>query len=154
LTIKEELTSELRDAMKSKDARRRDVIRMIEAEVSVARSAPGFSGQVDDNLYRKAIAAYAKKMDKARLEYEGLGGRGAEMADKLGWEVRYLARWLPKKMDEAATSALVRATIAELGVEREPKAAGRVIGQIMKSHKDEVDGGLVNRLVAAELAAI
>jgi hypothetical protein len=27
------------------------------------------------------------------------------------------------------------------------------MGQIMKVHKDEVDGGLVNRLVAEELAA-
>jgi uncharacterized protein YqeY len=40
-----------------------------------------------------------------------------------------------------------------LGVAGNPKASGRVIGQIMRTHKDEVDGGLVNRLVAETLSA-
>lgn len=73
------------------------------------------------------------------------------MAEKLGWEVEYLSRWLPKKLDEASTAALVRSAIAELGVAGDSKASGRVIGQIMKDHKDEVDGALVNRLVAEAL---
>ena len=151
MTIKEELKAELNDAMKSRDARRRDVIRMIDTEVTMARSALGFTGEVDDELYRKVIASYSKKMEKAKAEYDALGERGMAMAEKLGWEVEYLGRWLPKKLGEAETSQLVEATIAELGVAGDPKAAGRVIGQIMKSHKDEVDGGLVNRLVAAAL---
>jgi len=150
VTIKEELIAELREAMKQKDVARRELIRIIDTEVTLVRSASGFSGEVDDDLYRKVIAGYAKKMDKARAEYEELGDRGAEMARKLAWEVEYLSRWLPSKLDEAATRQLVQKAIAELGA-TDPKAAGRVIGEIMKSHKKEVDGALVNRLVAAEL---
>jgi len=151
-TIKEQLSEELKDAMKTRDVNRRDVIRLIETEISLARSAPGFKGEVNDDLYRQVISSYSKKMDKARAEYLELGPRAEEMARKLGWEVDYLSRWLPTKLDEASTEVLVRTTISELGVEGEPKAAGRVIGQIMKTHKDEVDGGLVNRLVAAALS--
>ena len=150
-TIKEQFAQELKDAMKARDVDRRDVIRQIDTEVALARSAPGFTGEVDDDLYRQVIASYSKKMDKARTEYLGLGPRGQEMVRKLGWEVEYLSRWLPIRLDEAATEALVQAAIAELGVSGDPKAAGRVIGQVMKNHKDEVDGGLVNRLVAAAL---
>ena len=153
MTIKEELSAELIDAMKARDARRRDVIRMVETEVTLARSAPGFQGEIDDNLYRKVIASYAKKMDKAKAEFEEAGERGAAMAEKLGWEVEYLSRWFPKKLDEESTAILVRSTIEELGVAGDPKASGRVIGQIMRTHKDEVDGGLVNRLVAETLSA-
>ncbi len=153
MSIKEELATELREAMKSRDARRREVIRMIETEVAMARSAPGFRGEVDDDLYRQVIASYSKKMDKARQEYEGYGDRGAEMVAKLGWEVDYLSRWLPQKLDEEATRNLVRHAIAALGVGGDPKASGRVIGQVMKAHKDEVDGGLVNRLVTEELSS-
>jgi hypothetical protein len=151
MTIKEELNAELKDAMKARDARRRDVIRMIETEVTLARSAPGFKGDIDDALYRRVIAAYAKKMEKAKGEFEEAGERGAAMAEKLGWEVEYLSRWLPKKLDAESTAALVSNAIAELGVAGDPKASGRVIGQIMKEHKDEVDGALVNRLVAEAL---
>jgi len=150
-SIKEQLAEELKNAMKTHDVDRRDVIRMVESEVSLAKSAAGFKGEVNDDLYRQVIASYSKKMDKARTEYLELGPRGEEMARKLGWEVEYLSQWLPTKLDQDATEALVLATISELGVAGDPKAAGRVIGQIMKSHKDEVDGGLVNRLVAAAL---
>jgi uncharacterized protein YqeY len=67
--------------------------------------------------------------------------------------VEYLSRWLPKRLDEAATRELVRSAISELGVAGDSKASGRVIGSIMKAHRDEVDGGVVNRLVAEELAS-
>ncbi|MGH8924394.1 MAG: GatB/YqeY domain-containing protein [Acidimicrobiia bacterium] len=152
MTIKEELSAELKDAMKGKDARRRDVIRMIDTEVTLARSTPGFKGEVDDDLYRRVIAAYAKKMNKAKGEFEEAGERGAAMAEKLRWEVEYLSRWLPKKLDGPSTEALVRTTIDQLGVAGDPKASGRVIGEIVKAHKDEVDGALVTRLVAQALS--
>lgn len=153
MTIKEQLAEELKDAMKSQDARRRDVIRQIETEVSRARSDPDFDGEVDDALYEKVISSYVKKMDKSREEYEGYGERGTAMAEKLAFEVDYLSRWLPKTLDEPATRALVSATIEELGVAGDEKAAGRVIGQLMKTHGKDLDGGLVNRLVREELSA-
>ncbi len=151
MTIAAELDAELKDAMLAKDAPRRDVIRQIRSEIGVARSAPGFDGDLDDDFHRAVIAGYVKKMQKAVSEYEALGERGAAMADKLRFEVEYLSRWLPKKLDEDATRALVDSTIEDLGVGGDPGAAGRVIGAIMKSHRDEVDGGLVNRLVRHRL---
>jgi uncharacterized protein YqeY len=153
MTIKDELAAELKDAMLSKDAPRRDVIRQIQTEVSVATSDPGFGGGADDDLFEKVIGSYVKKMDKSREEYEGYGERGAAMAAKLGYEVDYLRRWLPQTLDEAATRQLVTDAIADLGVAGDEKSAGRVIGQLMKSHGKDVDGGLVNRLVREELSA-
>lgn len=153
MSIQEELTVELRDAMKAKDARRRDVIRQIQTEVATTRSQPDFEGEVDDDLYQKVIASYVKKMDKSREEYAALGERGEDMADKLAYEVEYLKRWLPAKLDEQATRQLVIAAIAELGVAGDEKAAGRVTGQLMKTHGADLDGGLVNRLVREELTS-
>ena len=152
MTIREELAAELKNAMRAKDGPRRDVIRQVETEVAVARSQPGFEGEVDDELYRSVIASYVKKMDKARDEYLEIGERGAAMADKLGFEVEYLSRWLPSKLDEKATRELVKGAIAELGVAGDEKATGRVIGHLMKTHGKDLDGGLVNRLVREELA--
>lgn len=152
MSIQQELAAELRDAMKAKDVRRRDVIRQIETEVATAKSQPGFSGEVDDALYQKVIASYVKKMDKTRAEYESYGERGADMAAKLAFEVEYLSQWTPKKLSEAETSELIRAAIAELGVDGDEKAAGRVTGHLMKTRGKDLDGGLVNRLVREELA--
>ena len=153
MTIKEELATELKDAMRANDGPRRDVIRQVETEVAVARSEPGFEGEVDDELYRQVIGSYVKKMDKSRQEYLDLGERGAAMAAKLAFEVGYLSRWLPQKLDEEATRALIREAITDLAAAGDEKAAGRVTGHVMKAHGKDLDGGLVNRLVREELSA-
>ncbi|HLV90127.1 MAG: GatB/YqeY domain-containing protein [Acidimicrobiales bacterium] len=151
-SIHEQLQDELRDAMRAGDKPRKDVIRQIETEVSTARSEPGFSGEADDALYEKVIASYVKKMDKSRQEYLEMGERGAAMAEKLAFEIEYLGRWLPKKLGEDETRQLVRETISELGVAGDPRASGRVTGTLMKSRGADLDGGLVARIVAEELA--
>ena len=149
MSIHDELSSELRNAMRAKDRPRINVVRQVESEVSVARAAPGFQGEVDDALYLSVIKAYSKKMTKARKEYEALGERGVAQAEKLAFEVDYLSRWLSELLDENATRELVRLAIEKLGVD-DPKMAGRVIGHVMKSG-EAVDGVLVSRLVREEL---
>lgn len=151
MTIQEQLGAELKDAMKAKDAPRRDVIRQIQTEIATAATQPG-AGEVDDVFCEKVIVSYVKKMEKSRSEYEGMGERGEAMAQKLAFEVDYLSRWLPQKLGEDETRSLVTEAIAELGVAGDEKAAGRVTGHLMKSRGKDLDGGLVNRLVREELA--
>lgn len=150
VSISEDLAAELREGMRERDRNRTDVIRSVQTEVARAKSAPGFTGEVDDDLYRRVIAAYVKRMDKARREYLDLGDRGQAQVEKLGYEVEYLSRWLPTSLDEDDTRAIARAAIAELGAD-DPKMAGRVVGHIMRSGVEGLDGGLVNRLVREEL---
>lgn len=152
MTIAEQLSEELKAAMKAKDAPRRDVIRQVQTEVATARSQPDFEGEVDDAFYRQIITSYVKKMSKSREEYEGMGERGKAMAEKLAFEVDYLSRWLPEKLGEEETRALARKAIAELGVAGDEKAAGRVTGHLMKNRGKDLDGALVNRIVREELA--
>ena len=152
MTIREELHAELRAAMKERDRDRIDAIRNVESEIALARSAPGFSGAVDDDLYRAVLATYVKKMEKARREYGDLGERGAAQARKLGFEVDYLSRWLPASLGEEETRALVREAIADLGAD-DPKMAGQVVGRVMKSGRDGLDGALVNRIAREDLGA-
>ena len=150
MSIEQELSDELKDALRAGDAKRKNAIRAIQTEAARAKSEPGFGGDTDDAFFEKIISSFVKKMDKSRREYEELGERGEEMAAKLGFEVEYLGRWLPQLLDEEATLELVKGAIEQLGAS-DPKEAGKVVGFVMKSHKGEVDGGLVNRLVRAEL---
>lgn len=145
MSIQEELRAELKDAMRAKDRARLDVIRQVESEISVVKSAANFSGEVDDKLYLKVLAAYVKRMQKAVKEYEAAGDRGKEMVQSLGFEVAYLSRWLPSMMSEEETRPLVTQAIAELGL-TDAKQAGRVVGHLMKDHKGKLDGGMASKL--------
>ncbi len=149
MSIKDDLQAELKAAMKARDRRRLDVIRQIETEVSRHATAPGFKGEIDDDLYQTVIVGYVKKMEKAKREYDQMGERGRDMADKLAFEIEYLERWLPTMRSEEETRRLVDEAIAELGVD-DPKQAGRVIGHLMKTYGD-LDGATVGRLVRERL---
>ena len=145
MTIADTLDARLKQAMRDKDRRTLDVIRQVRTEAQTARTAPGFTGDEDDAFYRRVITAYVKKIRKARDEYLALGDRGADMAGKLGFEVDYLAEFLPRTLDEAATRALVTEAITATGASG-PKDVGKVMGHIMKAHREQVDSALVKRL--------
>jgi len=149
--IEQQLAAELRDAMKTGDTRRRDVIRQVQTEVRTVATQPGV-GEATDEVYQVVIGAYIKKMAKARDEYLELGERGAEMADKLAFEVDYLSQWVPSKLAAAETRSLVQQTIEDMRVGGDPKAVGKVVGALMKTRED-LDGALVNRLAREELGA-
>jgi len=147
MTIEQKLRADQTMAMKSKDKGTLNAIRSVQAEVATAKSAPGFSGEVDDELYTKTIATYVKRISKSKIEYDAMGESGTEQSGKLAFESRYL----PKVLDEDATRALVDRAVADLGANADTPA-GTVIGAVMRSGED-VDGALVSRLVREALAS-
>ena len=56
MSIHDDLVAELKDAMKTGDKARVNVIRQVETEVSTIKTRPDFTGEVDDALYLRTIA--------------------------------------------------------------------------------------------------
>ena len=149
MPLEQELNDTLKQAMKDKDQRTSDVVRMIKTKVMERRTAKGFSGQVDDALITDVIAAYRKQLQKAVEEFDKLGDKGKEQADQLRFEIGFCERFLPKGLDAAALHALVKERIAALGL-TDAKQAGKLIGDIMKTHKGQVEANDIKR-VAEEI---
>jgi uncharacterized protein len=145
MTIEEQLNETLKQAMKAKDTRTSEVVRMIKSKVQERRTAKGFAGVVDDALLRDVIAAYRKQLQKALAEYERLGDRGADQAAQLRFEMQFCARFLPRGLDENAVRALVRDRIATLGV-TDLKQIGRLVGDVLKTHRGQVEATDIKRL--------
>jgi uncharacterized protein YqeY len=149
MALEDDLTNRLTQAIKGKDGRTADVIRMLKTRLQERRTAKDFAGQIDDALVLDVIGAYRKQLQKAIAEYEKLGERGAEQAARLRFEQEFCEGYLPKGMDEAAVRALVKERMASLGI-ADAKQVGRLIGDIMKTHKGQVEAGDVKR-IAEEL---
>ena len=152
MSLADDLQQRLKQALRDKDKRSSDIIRMIKSRVTEAEKASGFDGEVDDALFLKVIAAYQKMMIKAKAQYEAVGERGAEEVENSQWEADWCAQFLPKQMTEDEAREAVRAIIAAQNI-TDPKQAGRVIGGVMKKHKGLVDANTVKRIVADELSA-
>jgi uncharacterized protein len=145
MSLEQELTDRLTQAIKTKDAPTADVVRMIKTRLQERRTAKDFSGTINDGVVLEVIGAYRKLLQKAIAEYEKLGERGAEQAAKLRFEIGFCEGYLPKGLDEAAVRALVQERIRTLGI-ADAKQLGRLVGDIMKTHKGQVEATDVKRM--------
>jgi len=152
MALEQELTNRLTQAIKDKDARTAGVVRMLKTRLQERRTAKGFSGQIDDALVLDVIGAYRKQLQKAIAEYEKVGERGAAHAAQLRFEQEFCEGYLPKGMDETAVRALVKERLAALGI-ADAKQVGRLVGDIMKTHKGQVEAGDVKRIAEELLRA-
>ena len=138
-------------ALKERDRNVVDVIRSVKSRLTERTKVPGYTGPMTDPLAQEVIGAYSKSLAKAIEEIEKGGGKANPILDKYRFEIEYLRKFLPQKAGEDETRALVRETIASLGVSG-PSAVGRVMGALMKAHKDRLDSVLTKRVVEQELA--
>jgi uncharacterized protein len=149
MPLEAQLNDTLKQAMKDEDEPTKNVVRMIKTKIMERRTAKGFSGQVDDALITDVIAAYKKTLQKAVEEFDKLGDKGKEQADQLRFEIAFCEKFLPKGLDAAALQALVKERMAALGV-TDAKMFGKLLGDIMKTHKGLVEANDIKR-VAEEL---
>jgi uncharacterized protein YqeY len=149
MSLEQQLTDTLTRSIRDKDAPTASVVRMIKSKITERRTSKGFTGEVDDAVVTDVIGAYRKQLQKALAEYEKLGERGARMAEQLRFEIAFCERYLPRGLDAAALRLLVRERLTALGI-TDAKQVGRLVGDVMKSHKGQVEAGDVKR-VAEEL---
>jgi len=149
MAIEQQLTDALTQAIRAKDTRTADVVRMLKTRLQERRTAKGFTGQVDDALVMDVIGAYRKQLQKALAEYDKLGERGAAQAAQLRFEIEFCERFLPKGLNATALRTLVQERAKALGV-TDVKQIGRLVGDVMKTHKGQVDAADVKK-IAEEL---
>jgi uncharacterized protein YqeY len=153
MTLEERLHDRLKTALKEKNQKLADVVRMLKTKVMERRTSKGFKGEVTDAVVEDVIATYQKQLRKAVEEYEKLGAAGVAHKDELTAEIAICQEFLPQSLDEATVQGLVKDAIAKAGASSR-KQAGMVVGTIMKEHKGKVDAALVKRLVEGALDAI
>jgi hypothetical protein len=130
----------MKQARRDRDERTKNIINMLKNKV-LTELKSGSGAVEDDAMWLRIIASYGKQVAKAIPEFEKAGERGVEALDEARFEQAFCEQFLPSKLDEAGTEALVRRLVSEHGISG-PAQIGKLMGLIMKGHKDEVDGSL------------
>jgi hypothetical protein len=151
MAIREEIDAKLKQARKDRDEPTKNVISMLKNKVLMELKS-GSGAEENDELWKKTIASYAKQLSKAIPEFEQAGDRGVEAKKEAEFELAFCEQFLPKKLDAAATEELVRKLAADNGI-TDAKMMGKLMGLIMKSHKDEVDGQLARQAAQKVLSS-
>lgn len=133
--MKERITKELKDAMKSKDKRRVSVLRMLLADIINGEKSGKDFKTID------VVRGYAKKLKKTIEEYERLQIQ-AEI-DSCNEELKIVEEFLPKQMSDEELAKVV----AELLESEKPGDIGSAMKIVMGKYKDVADGRKVQALV-------
>src|SRR4030095_10665558 len=96
MAIDAQLNDLLKEAMRAKDQRTKDVIAMIKTKHMERRTAPGFKDALDERLWPGDIPSYQKQLRKTRDEYAALGEKGAGSLPQLDFEIAFCAPFLPQ----------------------------------------------------------
>jgi len=149
MSIADDVTQQMKDAMRAKDAVRLATLRSMRTAFLNEMKKDGaetVSDEVCEGLLRKL-----EKQRKESIEAFEKGGR-EEMAAAERAELAILQEFLPQLADEAQTRAWVEEAIAQSGAEG-PRDMGKAMGALMKAHKADIDGNLARGIVQELLSA-
>ncbi|MXV79521.1 MAG: GatB/YqeY domain-containing protein [Chloroflexi bacterium] len=145
--VREQLRSDLRDAMRAKDAPRRNTIRMVEAAIKNAEIEKRGAELAESDIL--AILQRQVKQRRESIEQFEKGGRD-DLADNERVEIAIIEQYLPKQLSRSEVEVRARAVIEQVGASG-PGDRGKVMGLLMRELRGEADGSLVNAVVGALL---
>lgn len=146
MSLKAQITEDMKTAMRAKDSARLSTIRLLQAAMK--------QKEVDERieLDDAAIIAIVDKLIKQRKDsvaaYEA--ANRTDLADVEKAEMEVLKVYLPERMSEAEITAAVEAIVAELGASG-PGDMGKVMGKVKAQLAGKADMGLVSAAVKAAL---
>ena len=147
MSLKDQITEDMKTAMRAKDSERLGTIRLLQAAMK--------QKEVDERitLDDAAIVAIVDKLIKQRKDsitaFEGAGRQ--DLADKEKAEMAVLQAYLPERMSESEVTAAVQTIVAELGA-KGPGDMGKVMGAVKTRLAGKADMGQVSAAVKAALA--
>lgn len=148
MSLKDQITEDMKTAMRAKDSERLGTIRLLQAAMK--------QKEVDERitLDDAAVVAIVDKLIKQRKDsitaFEGAGRQ--DLADKEKAEMAVLQAYLPERMSAEETLAAVKAIVAEIGASG-PGDMGKVMGAAKQRLAGKAEMGQVSAAVKAVLSA-
>jgi len=128
MSLYQKILGDLTEAMKTKQADRLSVLRMVKTAVENERiAAMKRDTEPDDAFVMAVLKRYKKQQEDALLDFER-GGR-QDAVEKAKAEIELVSGYLPAEMDDAMIDAMVQDVLKEMP---EPRDFGRVMGAVMK----------------------
>ena len=148
MSLKEQLMSDFKDAMKAKDEVRKNTISF--ARAAVKQYEIDNRKELDDEGIVAILAKQVKMRKDALSDFEKAGRM--DLADAYKQEIEVLQKYLPAQLSADEIRDIVKATAAELGIEGGKQNMGKLMGAIMGKVKGVADGNDVRKVIEEFLA--
>jgi uncharacterized protein YqeY len=151
MSLQQQIVDGWKDAMKSGQTQRRDVLSGLRAAVKNAEiEAKSGIGRLDDAGVQKVVEREAKKRRDAMEEYAKVGRDDRVQTERE--ELEILQEFLPAQLSDEELETLVRETIAEANASS-PKEMGAVMKLLSPKIAGRADGRAASECVKRLLSA-
>jgi uncharacterized protein len=152
MTLSERLDSDLKDAMRAKDAAKLGVLRMLKSALKYAViEKSGAEGEIDDAATTQVIRKQVKQRQDSIESFEK-GGR-PELVAKEKAELEILNSYLPQSLGAEELAKLVRDAIAEVGATSKAQM-GAVMKAVQAKAAGRADGKTLSQEVQKQLSEL
>jgi uncharacterized protein YqeY len=147
MSLKDQITEDMKAAMRAKDSERLGAIRLLLAALKQKEVDERI--ELDDAM----IVGIVDKLVKQRKDSVAAFTQGGRMdlADKEAAEIKVLEVYLPRRMSAEEIAAAVKAIVTELGA-KGPGDMGKVMGAVKTRLAGKADMGQVSAAVKAALS--
>ncbi len=145
--LKEQLSLDLKTAMKDKNTIRKNVVQMIRAGVLQIEKDKLIT--LDDEGILEVIAKQLKQRKDALPDYERSGR--SDLIAELEAEIGYLMEYLPAQLTDEELTEIVKVAVAETGASS-VKDMGKVMAAVMPKTKGRADGRRINEIAKTLLS--
>lgn len=150
--LRDRIKSELKDAMKAREARKTATLRLISAALKdrdIAARSKGVQDGVEEAEILQMLQTMVKQRQESIDHYEQ-GGR-LELAEQEREEIAIINTFLPQQLDESAIEGVVGDLIDELGADS-IKDMGRTMTALRERYAGQMDFGKASGIVKSRLA--
>lgn len=142
MTLRTTLDSDLKEAMRNKDAIKRTVLRTVLSEIRNTEIAK--QNTLDDSGIEVVITKQAQQRKDSIEAY--IAAERHDLVDKETQELNILSSYLPEQMSDDEIKEIVKTVIQEVGA-ADISDMGKVMGAIMPKVRGRADGKVVNGMV-------
>jgi len=147
MSLKEQITEDMKSAMRAKEADRLSTIRMLLAAMKQKEVDERVT--LDDTMVIAIVDKLIKQRKDSIAAFEQAGR--TDLADKESAEVKVLEAYLPQRLSADEITAAVNAIVTELGASG-PGDMGKVMGAAKAKLAGKADMGLVSAAVKQALS--
>ncbi|MDY0405531.1 GatB/YqeY domain-containing protein [Virgibacillus sp. 179-BFC.A HS] len=147
MSLLDVLNNDMKQAMKSKDKEKLNVIRMVKASLQNESIHLGKNNLTKDEELT-ILSRELKQRNDSLHEFEAAGRE--DLVKKLEAEINILQEYMPKQLSDDELEAIVQETIQEVQATSK-KDMGKVMSAIMPKIKGRADGSKVNKIVISKL---
>jgi len=142
MNLKDQIKSDVKDAMRAKEVVKRDTLRNIQA--SIKQIEVDERRDVTDVDVEAILVKYLKQREDAKVQF-GDAGR-EDLVDKENVEIAIIQAYLPEPMDDTELEVTLKEVIETVGA-TSMKDMGKVMGAAKAAIGCKADGGRINVMV-------